>query len=356
MSAPRRAVAREVGQVRVRERGDDLLRGPAGRREHPGAGVDVRQSGDLVRAPSRSGPATSSVPGGRAGGGCSVRPDPEGRRRRLGERSVVQARPRHTVQRARRARRRARRAGRPRAARRGATCSRAMRRSALARAASVAAPPARVGEPAQREQQGPQLVLDVQPRAELDDPRAPRLDDDRHEPALVGPRARRAFGRRAPSRSAPSRTVSCAERRAARCSTVRVHCAARRRLTASSSTAVASRPADSVRRRPDQRPRVARTSPEPGSRTERAAARVRSIHARVRAGEPPRQDDAEPDLPELCTVARCQCAQLDRGQARPVDREVAQTRAALRQCQLPDVPPPWPRARPRAGPATRTRT
>ena len=62
---------------------------------------------------------------------------------------------------------------------------------------------------------------------------------------------------------------------------------------------------------------------------------ARALHPREgpgrRAGG---QDDAEADLPQLCTVARCQCAQLDRGQARAVDREVAQTRAALRQRQL----------------------
>ena len=135
---------------------------------------------DEVRArhQDRAGPRRPA-PRGRVRGA-----DPERRRRRERQRAVVQARPRHAVQRARPGRRPARRRGPTPSGATSSARSRAMRRSALARAASAAAAPRGLASRRSAKSSGRSSVLDVRLGAELDEPGPPRVDDDRHEPAL----------------------------------------------------------------------------------------------------------------------------------------------------------------------------
>ena len=190
---------------------------------------------------------------------------------------------------------------------------------------------ARVGQPAQGEQQRPQLGRDVLLGAELHEPGPSRLDDDRDEPTLELPeldqrpaverlaerrRAGQPRQRSPPGRRPGPRGPVGAEHRGA---------SSRRRATR---RARRRRRARAVARRGDAR---RRDDSDAGERVSSAAARVRSIHASALAGDAPASTTPEPDLPELGAVARRERAQLDRGQRRAVDGEVPQARAALRE-------------------------
>ncbi len=188
---------------------------------------------------------------------------------------------------------------------------------------------ARVRQPAEREEQRAQLLLDGGLGTQLDHPSSPRIDDHGDELALVtaeldkgAPRELRAqcgqaeqllrgtpagqrLDRPGPLRSAdPSFLIGLELHRRAR----------------GTDRASRNRAASLAQRT------VRAGEPPPTS----AAALVRSIHARVFAGDPAGQDDAESDLPQLGAVAGRQGAQLDGRQARPVHREVTQTSPAFR--------------------------